>query len=148
MCIQGNLTVLRLIVYQLRKPRFCMLPFLEFGHLLFDLVVQGFLLSHGFSTFWQFYVLEGACHCLLAAQRPIRHRGERRRLRERKNSDGLLGAALNLNCPPHCFIRLTILYTYKYYAFPLNNRLRLAYSQNAFQNLLLRNLQLLRQPHL
>jgi len=73
--------------------------FIEFGHLLVDLVVQVFLLSHGFSTFWQYYVLEGVCHCLLAAQRPIRHRGERRRLRERKNSDGLLGVAFNLNLP-------------------------------------------------
>ena len=115
-----------------------------------DLVVYRFFLRHGFFSFLVGNcVLEGVCHCLLAAQLPIRHRGERRRLRERKNSIGLLSVAFNLNRPPYHIIRLTTLYTYKGYELPLNKkRQALTYSQNAFQNLLLRNLQLLGQPHL
>jgi hypothetical protein len=44
-------------------------------------------------------------------------------------------------------IRLKILYTYKHYALQITTNTRSTYSQNAFQNVLLRNIQLLRQPH-
>jgi hypothetical protein len=65
-----------------------------------------------FSLCRQGRVLEGVCHRLLATNRPIRHRGERRRLRKRKNFIGSFGLAFNLNSPPRCIIRLKILYTY------------------------------------
>ena len=88
--------------------------FFEFGHLFVDLVVQRFFLCHIVSA-QGWLCVGGRLSLFVGFQRPIRHRGERRRLRERKNSVGLLGVAFNLNCPPHCVIRLTILYTYKGY---------------------------------
>ena len=54
----------------------------------------------------------GVIVCWLV-QRPIRHRGERRRLRKRKSFVGSFGCAFNLVFPSNSILRLKILYSYK-----------------------------------
>ena len=63
------------------------------------LVFVAFFLGPYCAPSWLLLMFWRVRHCLLAIQRPIRHRGERRRLRERKNPIGLFGVAFNLKVP-------------------------------------------------
>jgi len=60
--------------------------------------LQHFFFVHIVLLLGDCYVLEGSS-LFVGYPRPIRHRGERRRLRERKNPIGLFGLAFNLKVP-------------------------------------------------